>query len=120
MTWARHAGITIPEVELVSVGELNGLPTEMTTNSNGAALAVRRFDRPAAGKGAQRFVNQPSQGVLSKVRANGDTVLYDPASNTFGVRAANGAPRTMFRPDPARHGYPTNLDSPGKPPPTAA
>jgi RHS repeat-associated protein len=62
-------------------------------------------------EGAQRFVNQPSQGgVLSKVRANGDTVLYDSASNTFGVRAADGAPRTMFRPDPAQHGYPTNLD----------
>ncbi len=61
--------------------------------------------------GAQRFVNQPSQGVLSKVRANGDTVLYAPASNTFGIRAGSvGAPKTMFRPDPAQHGYPTNLD----------
>ena len=61
-------------------------------------------------EGAQRFVNQPPQGVLSRVRANGDTVLYDQATNTFGVRAADGAPRTMFRPDPAQHGYPTNLE----------
>lgn len=49
MTWARHAGITIPEVELVSLGELNGLPAEMISDPKGKALAVRRFDRPAPG-----------------------------------------------------------------------
>jgi filamentous hemagglutinin len=47
---------------------------------------------------AQKFVQNPPQGVLTKVRPNGDTLLYDPATNTFAVRAANGAPRTMFRP----------------------
>ena len=26
------------------------------------------------------------------------------------VRAADGAPRTLFKPDPSEHGFPTNLD----------
>lgn len=58
---------------------------------------------------AQNFVNSPPYSVLTKVR-NGDTILYDPVSNTFAVRAIDGVPRTMFRPDPSKHGYPTNMD----------
>ena len=47
---------------------------------------------------AQKFVQNPPQGVLTKIRPNGDTLLYSPTTNTFAVRAASGAPRTMFRP----------------------
>jgi hypothetical protein len=47
---------------------------------------------------AQKFVIHPPAGILTKTRPNGDTLLYDPATNTFAVRAPNGAPRTMFRP----------------------
>lgn len=36
--------------------------------------------------------------TLTKTRPNGDKLFYDPSSNTFAVKAANGAPRTMFRP----------------------
>jgi hypothetical protein len=46
---------------------------------------------------AQRFVSEPPVGTLTRLR-DGDMLLYDPASNTFAVRAASGAPRTMFRP----------------------
>lgn len=49
-------------------------------------------------EGAKDFFNYPPSGTLTKVRPNGDKLFYDPATNTFGVRAANGAPRTMFRP----------------------
>jgi len=59
---------------------------------------------------ARRFTGSPPSGALTKVRGNGDVLIYDGATNTFGVRAADGVPRTMFRPDPAKHGYPTNLD----------
>ena len=45
-----------------------------------------------------------------RLRTNGDVVRYNPGSNTFGVMDSSGAPRTYFRPDPAQHGYPTNLD----------
>jgi pyocin large subunit-like protein len=49
-------------------------------------------------QGAQEFVSDPPAGTLTKTRSNGDTLLYDPSTNTFAVKAINGAPRTMFRP----------------------
>jgi filamentous hemagglutinin len=49
--------------------------------------------------GAHSFIDHPPAGTLTKVRVNGDTLFYNPGSNTFAVRAANGAPRTFFRPD---------------------
>jgi filamentous hemagglutinin len=61
-------------------------------------------------KGAQDFVSNPPLGTLAITRTNGDTVLYNPATNTFAVKDVNGAPKTMFRPDPSQHGYSTNLD----------
>jgi hypothetical protein len=48
---------------------------------------------------ARSFVTKPPAGTLTKTRPNGDVLFYNPQSNTFGVRAKNGAPRTMFRPD---------------------
>ncbi|WP_083565982.1 hemagglutinin repeat-containing protein [Kosakonia radicincitans] len=56
------------------------------------------------------FVNNPPEGTLSKVRPNGDTVFYNPKTNTFAVKTADGVPKTMFRPDPAEHGFKTNMD----------
>ncbi|MDZ7620369.1 MAG: polymorphic toxin-type HINT domain-containing protein, partial [Patescibacteria group bacterium] len=50
-------------------------------------------------EGARNFMNNPPAGTLTKVRTNGDTLFYNPATNTFAVRAANGAPRTMFKPN---------------------
>jgi len=47
---------------------------------------------------AQQFVTDPPPGALTKVRPNGDTLIYDPSTNTFAVRDPSGAPRTMFRP----------------------
>lgn len=49
-------------------------------------------------EGTQSFFNSSPTGTLTKVRPNGDTLFYNPTSNTFGVKAADGAPRTMFRP----------------------
>jgi pyocin large subunit-like protein len=48
---------------------------------------------------AHRFVNHPPPGALTKQDSHGDTLIYDPSTNTFAVRAPDGAPRTMFRPD---------------------
>lgn len=50
-------------------------------------------------EGARWFFQTPPAGTLFKSRPNGDRLFYHPASNTFGVQASNGAPRTMFRPD---------------------
>jgi hypothetical protein len=50
-----------------------------------------------------------ASGVLEKVRPNGDIVRYNPATDEFGVASPTGI-RTYYKPDPAVHGYPTNLD----------
>jgi len=48
---------------------------------------------------AHEFVTNPPTGTLTKVRPNGDTILYNAGSNTFAVKAADGTPRTMLKPD---------------------
>lgn len=53
-------------------------------------------------QGALAFVRKPPPGTLIKHRSNGDTLLYDPASNTFAVADRKGEPRTFFRPDSGR------------------
>lgn len=44
------------------------------------------------------FVASPPAGVQRVERSNGDTLLYDPKTNTFAVVTSAGAPRTMFKP----------------------
>lgn len=62
-------------------------------------------------EGAKNFLNNPPPGSLIKTRPiNGDIVIYDPASNVIGIKSAEGTPRTMFKPEIAQHGYPTNLE----------
>lgn len=53
--------------------------------------------------GAHDFLNNSPLGTLSKDRNNGDTLLYDPNTNTFGSKNADGTPRTMFRPNDGPH-----------------
>jgi RHS repeat-associated protein len=60
---------------------------------------------------ADTFLNGPLEsGALEKIRPNGDIVRYNPASEEFGVATADGTIRTYFKPDPAIHGLPSNLD----------
>lgn len=60
---------------------------------------------------ANSFLNGlRARGVLEKVRANGDIVRYNPATEEFGVVRADGTIRTYYKPNPAVHGKPTNLD----------
>ena|SRR2546423_1221391 len=51
---------------------------------------------------AHRFVSHPPPGALTKEDSRGDTLIYDPQSNTFAVKDPDGAPRTMFRPHNGR------------------
>lgn len=60
--------------------------------------------------GAQPFLRKPPPSTLSKVRTGGTIARYDPVSDVYGVMTSGGAPRTLFRPDPANHGFPSNLD----------
>jgi len=51
---------------------------------------------------ASNFVHHPPTGAEFKHRPNGDTLIYDPATNTFAVEDRRGRPRMMFRPDHGR------------------
>jgi pyocin large subunit-like protein len=53
-------------------------------------------------EGALRFVTDPPPGTLTKANDRGDTLYYDPATNTFAVKDRRGEPRTFFRPDDGR------------------
>jgi filamentous hemagglutinin len=53
-------------------------------------------------RAAQSFVTAPPPGTLTKHRENGDTLFYDPATNTFAVTDRDGEPRTFFRPNSGR------------------
>ncbi|CNI97436.1 adhesin/hemagglutinin [Yersinia frederiksenii] len=45
------------------------------------------------------FVNNPPSGTLIKTRPNGDTLYYNPTTNTFASKNIDGVPRTMFKPE---------------------
>lgn len=49
MTWARAAGLQVPEFLLVRVADLEGLPEGISLREE-LAYAIRRFDRPEPGR----------------------------------------------------------------------
>jgi hypothetical protein len=63
---------------------------------NGAAFAAKSADEYVAK--AHAFIDSPPAGVQKAIRANGDTLYYDPKTNVFAVVDKQGAPRTMFKP----------------------
>lgn len=64
---------------------------------NGAAFGARSADDYVAQ--AHAFIAAPPAGTETVRRANGDTLYYQPASNTFLVATSEGVPRTMFKPE---------------------
>lgn len=60
---------------------------------------------------ADGFLTGPrGPNTLQRKRPNGDIVRYDQSTDAFGVVSSNGTVRTYYVPDPAVHGYPSNLD----------
>jgi hypothetical protein len=59
---------------------------------------------------AHTFLHNSPPGTLSRARSNGEIVKYDPRTNTFGVLAADGAPRTFFKPMPRSSTNPNGYD----------
>ncbi|MFA7242423.1 MAG: type II toxin-antitoxin system HipA family toxin [Sulfuricellaceae bacterium] len=49
MRWAQASGIEIPEILLIPVKDISGLPHEIGNFQDKKALAVRRFDRTSTG-----------------------------------------------------------------------
>lgn len=52
----------------------------------------------------------PERAVIEKTRKNGDKVRYNQLSQEFAIVRSDGTIRTYFKPDPAVHGFPSNLD----------
>ncbi len=46
MQWAKDSGINIPEIALVPIADISGLPPEINQSRENYAFAIRRFDRP--------------------------------------------------------------------------
>jgi filamentous hemagglutinin len=53
-------------------------------------------------RGARNFISAPPAGTLTKHRDNGDTLFYNPTTNTFAVADRRNEPRTFFRPNNGR------------------
>jgi RHS repeat-associated protein len=92
-----------------------------TRRSTAAQNAYRHFLDHGADFGAKNaveyakmakdFLHNPGATTLTITRrSNGDIVRFDPSNNFFGVMDRNGTPRTFYKPDPAVHGYPSNLE----------
>lgn len=81
MTLARASGITVPEVRLVSVESIQGLPRDVA-RVEGQALAIKRFDRTSDGERihiedfAQVFGLFPDKKYERKSYANIASVLW--------------------------------------------
>ena len=84
MRWAGAAGIAIPEVALVDVKDLTGLPEEVL-GIGGCAFVIRRFDRGPDGSRIHiedfaQVLNQPPAGKYGT--ANFETIARILAATT--------------------------------------
>jgi hypothetical protein len=59
---------------------------------------------------AHDFLNRPPAGTLSIPRTTGEIVRYNEALDWYGVVRSDGTPKSLYRPDPAKHGYRNNLE----------
>lgn len=50
MRWAAASGIAIPEIDLMDIGQVHGLPAMGIPRQETQAFVIRRFDRPASGE----------------------------------------------------------------------
>ncbi len=82
--WAARAGITVPEVRLVSVREIEGLPVQMNPDSH--VFLSRRFDRPESGG----RIHQEDFAQVANVRVSSRYGTLSHASIARIVRSVAG------------------------------
>ena len=51
----------------------------------------------------------PTDATRESRRVNGDFVRYNEVTEEFGILSAANVIRTYYKPDPAIHGFPSNL-----------
>jgi pyocin large subunit-like protein len=91
-----------------------------TTWGNPSTLEdhFHRHGRDFGAKSAEEYARMASEFLRrsrserlpTKVDAQGVIRVHDPSTNTFGSYNPNGTIRTFYKPNPATHRYPTNLD----------
>jgi len=103
-------------VEFGSTGGLRFATDDLLTDhfedhgSDFGATTGSEYEQQAA-----RFLSdQDTPDILQFERTKGyrqgDLVRFNPKTDEFGVLTPEGQIRTYYRPDPARHGFATNLD----------
>ena len=112
-TRERAAVETVPPVGLTSATEavttVEAKPAlTASRNETVDAKIARLYERNGADFGARSaedylakvtaFTTKTPAGTETIKRPNGDTVLYQAATNTFAVVDRDGTPRTMFKP----------------------
>ena len=59
-------------------------------------IRLRMFEKHGVkGVTIHNFVRSPPEGTLIKVRKNGDTLYYNPKTNIFDIKNADGTQITM-------------------------
>lgn len=81
--WAGRAGIAVPETELVTLGDITGLPVQLSPERH--AFLSRRFDRPEAGR-----IHQEDFAQVVNVRASERYGVLSHTSIARIVRAVAG------------------------------
>lgn len=89
LTWARDAGIDVPDHRLVEVREIRRMPADFP--QQGTALAVRRYDRTPDARVHQEDFAQ----VLGK--PPGDTAKYEGHYENLGLNVLARAGLSDFR-----------------------
>ncbi len=94
------------EAALKIDGEALWASTRRRSAEDGARYSFERNGRDfdaadveAYVRKAHAFVSHPPAGAERMARRNGDTLIYDPRSNTFAVADKAGLPKTMFKPE---------------------
>lgn len=78
MTWARLAGLIVPDIELIPTSRLRGLPPNVPLHQ-GDAFAIRRFDRALGNDGKPLRIHQEdfAQVMSRPVGSKYERASYD-------------------------------------------
>jgi hypothetical protein len=98
----KHQGNRLARAEAASGPSLpqgGDVDSNQVQALQGSRRGLRRQERSRLRSSGKGLSAESDAGVLSKTRANGDIVLFDPATNAFGVMDETEAPRTFYIPD---------------------
>jgi serine/threonine-protein kinase HipA len=93
LTWARKAGILVPDHELVPAAEIRNLPWESVGGRSQKALAVRRYDRTEGGGRIHQEDFAQVFGVSARKRYKYEKASYENIGRI--LHALGGVPQLL-------------------------